>query len=395
VKKDKAVDGLRGLAAVTVFFSHFLLAFFPGGLIRMHPGVAGAGATFGLAERIISIPFLSLLWNGRFSVCIFFVLSGYVLTKAYVERGDPEILRSMAVRRYFRLGIPVFFSVLLAISLMVFVGYGSETTVGLTHSAWLVSQLPPNPVSFWDAIAEGIYRSMFTLQHFYNPALWTMRIEFIGSMLIFAYRLIAWPGRRGLIAVAIYVALIVFMEPMFWPFYMAFLVGSHIGEMPRTTRPRLAFGSVILGLAVASVDNSAMFSWLHVLPLEFETTMEFYCVVGGALVLYGVRGGAFSFFLESRPVQFLGRISFPLYLVHLPILFTVGCELFNVLRVDQGLSRYAAAGLAWLVTFICILIVAWIFEVLVDAPAIRFSRRLFPGLKSGVTDRTSSAPVNR
>ncbi|MDM0038035.1 acyltransferase [Variovorax sp. J22G21] len=392
--KDKHADGLRGIAAFTVFISHFLLAFFPAGLVLLFPGVAGEGALVGKVEQVINTPFLSLLWNGRFSVSVFFVLSGYVLTKAFVERGDPEILRAMAAQRYLRLGIPVFFSVALAFVLMTTVGYKIDGTLALTSSAWLLSQKLPSGPDVWAALREGLYGSMVTDQHYYNPALWTMRMEFIGSMLIFAYRLIAWPGRRSILAATIYVALIFFLVPQFWPFYLAFLLGSHIGEWPRPQRKVVAWFTAIAGLALASVDASPMFSWMNALPLELETRFQLYCVLGGALVVYGVRGGAFSLLLGSPFAQFLGRISFPFYLVHLPILFTVGCGTFNWLLQERLASRSAAASAAFVATSAVIIVVAWAFEKVIDTPAIRFAKFLFPTRRvAGATPSAGTRPV--
>jgi peptidoglycan/LPS O-acetylase OafA/YrhL len=365
------------LAALNVFFSHFLLALFPLGFVHFFPWVAQPAAQFGQIEQVLSIPFLSILWNGRFPVCVFFVLSGYVLTKGFVERNDVDGIRSKAARRYFRLGIPVFFSVMLAYALMRLGAYRSVETVSLTHSAWLESQIQVSP-DFWQALKEGVYGSLFTEQHAYNPALWTMRMEFIGSMIIFAYRLIAWPGRRGLFAAAIYIALSVFLAPMYWPFYLAFLLGSHIGEWKRPRSRAIAWSAAVAGVALASVDRSAMFAWLNALPLEFETRAEFYSVLGSALLVYGVRGGAFNSILECRPVQFLGRISYPLYLVHLPLIFSVACGVFDWTSVDLHFSRSSAASASLTATMLCVILTAWLFERLVDAPAIRFSKIIVP-----------------
>jgi peptidoglycan/LPS O-acetylase OafA/YrhL len=387
--KDQSADGLRGLAALNVFFAHALLAFFPLGFIHFFPGVAQPAAQGGRIEQFLSIPVLSILWNGRFPVCIFFVLSGYVLTKSFVERGDVDGIRSKAARRPFRLGIPVFFSVILAYALMAMGWYHSAETVKLTHSAWLDSQAHV-PVDFWVALREGVYGSLISDQHSFNPALWTMRMEFIGSMMIFAYRLIAWRGIRGLFAAAIYLALVVLLAPTLWPFYLAFLLGSHIGEWPRPSRRVIAWGAAICGILLASVDSSPMFAWLNALPLEFETRAELYSVLGGALLVYGVRGGAFSRLLTCRPVQFLGRVSYPLYLVHLPLVFSMGCGVFNWLTLSHGASRLQAAGISMVATLATVIFVAWLFEILIDAPAIRFSKAIVPSRAVG----NSASPVS-
>ncbi|NDZ14506.1 acyltransferase [Variovorax sp. WS11] len=377
MEKDQSADGLRGWAALNVFASHFLLALFPLGFVHFFPWVAQSGAKASHFDGMLSAPFLSILWNGRFPVSVFFVLSGYVLTNAFVDLRDIDALRSKVARRYFRLGIPVFFSVMLAYSLMKLGAYHSVETVQVTSSAWLASQILQGPPDLGAALKEGLYESIFTIKHAYNPALWTMRIEFFGSMLIFSYRALAWPGRREIVAAAIYVALVFFLDPMLWPLYLAFLLGSHIGDMPRPKTAIHAWAAAVVGIALGSVDQSAIFAWFHLMPLEFETRSALYSVLGGALLVYGVRGGAFKRLLLGRVSQFLGRVSYSLYLVHLPIIFSVGCGLFNWMHSEKGFARESAAAMSLALTTMCVIAVAWIFERLVDSPAIRFSKAIF------------------
>jgi hypothetical protein len=69
--KDYSAEGLRGLAAVTVFLAHFWLSFFPRGFDRLYPGLQSSPAADATMERILRWPFVSILWNGNFAVCIF------------------------------------------------------------------------------------------------------------------------------------------------------------------------------------------------------------------------------------------------------------------------------------------------------------------------------------
>ena len=79
MKKIRYLDGLRGLAAFEVVFHHFILAFYPALF-------AGPGVPTHLApgqEVFVSGSVLNLLYDGNFAVCIFFVLSGYVLSHKF------------------------------------------------------------------------------------------------------------------------------------------------------------------------------------------------------------------------------------------------------------------------------------------------------------------------
>jgi peptidoglycan/LPS O-acetylase OafA/YrhL len=71
------LDGLRGVAACVVFVGHLSLSL--------------TGSSF--------------LFNGTAAVCIFFVLSGYVLSE--LAQSSPLSFPAQAVRRYIRLVVPM------------------------------------------------------------------------------------------------------------------------------------------------------------------------------------------------------------------------------------------------------------------------------------------------
>lgn len=77
--------------------------------------------------------------------------------------------------------------------------------------------------------------------------------------------------------------------------------------------------------------------------------------------------------LRTRPALLLGRLSFPIYLLHWPVLMTLGAGVF------------VAALLALAVGGAATLALAEAFERWVDAPAVALSRRL----------RSAARPVAR
>jgi hypothetical protein len=68
-KRIEFLDSIRGLAALFVLLSHTIGAF------------AWPASFFAMARW----PFISILFDGKAAVAMFFVLSGYVLAKPYVE----------------------------------------------------------------------------------------------------------------------------------------------------------------------------------------------------------------------------------------------------------------------------------------------------------------------
>ena|SRR6516164_4306157 len=97
----RQLDGLRGLAALVVVIFHFLSAFAPNFIPDQ------IDTPYVLADT----PF-GIFFNGPFSVSIFFVLSGFVVSNAAAKRRSPIYL-NLALR-YVRLAVPVLFSVIFA-----------------------------------------------------------------------------------------------------------------------------------------------------------------------------------------------------------------------------------------------------------------------------------------
>src|ERR1035437_10886835 len=100
--KISYLEGIRGLAALLVFFHHFSLAFYPA-FFTHDPGASHLN---GLEVQYGTSVF-SVFSNGNFCVCIFFVLSGFVLSRKYFQSNTFSVLLSGAQRRFVRLYIPI------------------------------------------------------------------------------------------------------------------------------------------------------------------------------------------------------------------------------------------------------------------------------------------------
>jgi peptidoglycan/LPS O-acetylase OafA/YrhL len=374
--KDKSADGLRGIAAANVVLCHLLISLFPLGYRYLWPSATATGAPSGMAERIISAPFLSILWNGNFPVCVFFVLSGYVLSARFSRNGDLSQLTTMALRRYFRLGVPVLGSVLFAYAVLR-LGIASNIRIGeMTGSAWLAHFWQFDP-TFSAALANGLYGAMFAGSSEFVPVLWTMRVELLGSFLVFGYAALAPRGRLAPFFFVVIVVAIASIDPAMWPLYMAFLLGVHIGRAESRNRMAIAL-SVFGALLFGAYDGSSIYGWTSFISDDFVWRKHFFNVLGGACAVYAVRGGFAQGLLTSRPVQFLGRISYALYLVHFPLVLTILCGLYGN-RVASGWSRGPSAVLAIVTTFAMACFVAALFQRTFDVWGIRLSHRLFPG----------------
>jgi peptidoglycan/LPS O-acetylase OafA/YrhL len=255
-KRVASVDGLRGLLAAFVMVAHLVNA-------------AGSGALIGLANVC---------------VCIFFAISGYVLT-----RGWRGAYVGFLVRRFVRLW-PLF-------------------ALCLAAGGWL--SMNPAPLSNY------LYYPLMGIdrQAPQDPVTWSLFVEAWAMPLM---PLIIWIGRRPMAMFPV-IAALVLLKPWAHDLYYGvfFIAGSHLS-----------------GRDLAS-------------PL-----------------------------LESRPAQWLGRVSYSLYLSHVLVM---GALKFH-------------AGAAWIYLAIpASLAVAQVLCVTVEQPSIALSRRAGRWVEQATAERRWAA----
>lgn len=389
MQKDKAADGLRGLAAMNVVLCHFLISFYPLGFVYLYPGYALPGAISSRTDAVLTAPLLSIFWNGNFAVCVFFVLSGYVLTKPFVERGDVLSMKLRAARRYFRLSIPILGSVLLSYAVLRLGLNHADQLATFSHSAWLTQFWNFDP-SIGSALREGVYGAIFTGQSSYTPILWTMKIEFIGSMIVFGYRALNLGGRAGWINFFVFTGALMAFFPDEWMLYVGFIAGSYLGGI-QSQQPRILVAcSVVVAIIFGGFDLSKWFAITHALPLTPAALKHFMNVIGATALLYAVRAGRFHGPLTSRPAQYLGKISYAVYLVHFPILLSLTSWIF-VLLYTQGHLRYgAAAAIDLALTITAVIVVAAVFQATFDRLGIWLSQSIIRSTASRSEKKPSS-----
>ena len=300
------LETARGIASIIVVFHHFLLGFFP--LLKGNVTQGGLEGT----------P-LYLLVNGTGAVAFFFVLSGFVLTSKFYRSFSAPDLAASVLKRLPRLMLPAGLSTMIGAAILLYFPEAYAAAARLTGSAWLASfAFAGITAEFVPSFPDAARRSLlvFLLPGYaqYNSNLWTMAYEFYGSMLVFA--LVATcslllrrrPSGAILLHLAFAVLCVVLPLKLFQPFVIGSLLAFLHFRYPAWFRiPRWAvFMLALVMLAGYAVDN-----W-YALTVASGAAM---------ILLLGVP------LLERRlgsPVGlFLGRLSFPLYLVHLLVLLSV------------------------------------------------------------------------
>jgi peptidoglycan/LPS O-acetylase OafA/YrhL len=327
--RDNALEALRGVAAFCVMFWHTLLAFFPN-RSGIFPGFP--------ADDAISGSLLFAFFNPTAAVTFFFVLSGYVLTRRYFVTGDSTALLATAIRRWPRLAGPVLVVVLASWAMFTLQLYSFAAAAELTKSPWLKAfgyafDVPFEP-RFLDALLQGSVYTFFRGDWSYDSPMWTMRYEFIGSFIAFGLAGVLGTQSKPWARICLILIVVFLVRIMGQHWYVGFLAGVALAAVLPLRPIRLSLPVSILGLAVSfylvgysGVDRGAFH--LLFMVLSKPPSPNYLSIVAAVILMVCVLlnervHAAFA----NRIGTFLGWISFPLYLLHVPIICSAGAATY-------------------------------------------------------------------
>lgn len=391
------LDGLRGLAAFNVLVHHAIVGFD----FAAYTG-ASQESHFSWEVGLSAWPLLMPVAGANFSVCVFFVLSGFVLAHAFA--GSPLGMPALATKRAIRLGAPILVATLLSWAALSGGLMFNHAAAPLTRSSWMAGQMQQT-ASLWDALREGSYASLIRVSRFattYDSSLWTMSIEFAGSLVLIALfailrRLRRHGHSRQTSGVALLVAGVA-LQPLF---VSLIVLGAAIAMLEprrligrRTLPGWLIALLVVIALVLGTVPYSAARGpwWdqliahapraniagvlAHVgggfMPMD---RISLWHGIGAILLVLTIEWSpTLRRLLSRRLPQRLGLISFPLYLIHIPVLLSVGCGAF-LLADRAGLGYAASVAVATLVFAAVAIGLAAAAVGLVERPAVRLAAR--------------------
>ena len=364
------LESIRGLAAVQVVLLHFFSAFRPD---LVFESARGSPAWY------VHLSPLSFLYDGHSAVYIFFVLSGYVLSRSF-ERHLEHPLALVAARAV-RLGLPAIAAVLVGAAAIGIFGRPNVEASAISGSKWFAS---PHftELSMLSIVRDGIGNALFlgyrglpgvaflspwqqSIGQSFAPPLWTLSIEFYGSLVVL---LLCWCARRSrtLWWAAVILATIFTIRSAYLCFVVGHLLAKwHRAEKPAPANPLLPNIAVALGVFLCVRADLWQFEWLRSLCSEptlwlfpVQSAAQQQKAFGAIFLLTGLIHLQWVRSALSWPwLVKQSRLSFPIYLVHWPILFgptaliflwlngVIGLELARVGAIVAGISIVFAAGL--------------------------------------------------
>lgn len=335
-----SLDGLRGVAALIVVVHHVSLLYPPIAATYMGGETPHAGS---LSWWLTYSP-LKLLTAGPEAVIVFFVLSGFVLTLPLLN-GRPFDWMAYYPRRLARIGIPVVCSIVFGAALALLVAQDPA----LAPSSWVAAS------SVFPVSIERFLTNIdpMTGDFALNNPLWSIYWEMAFSMMLPLFVGVAVLLRRWwplLLALAVFT---VFLGKDAHADGFHYLPAFFVGALAAVGLPMVrSVGSRI------SSWRGGWLVWLVTLIASLLLLISSWLVAGaGPLVnaaLFGVQPvaavGLLVCCLEWRPLAavlsrgpflWAGRVSFSLYLVHVPIIVA-----FSYLLHGMSLIVVACAAIA-------------------------------------------------
>ena len=304
------LDGLRGWGSLVVLLAH----------------VFGQG--FPISDRVSALLARTGMLNAGLAVWVFFVVSGFSLAIGYCRRRNSATLTNIALGRYVRLAVPI-----LCAASFLYLLFALRLVPAPEHRLPQFQTFLPTSPSAWEVLHFSIFNVFFA----YDAAttligpLWTMPFELWGSALVLGVLFVAGRLDRrwwvyALLGVATYLVN---------PIYSAFIVGLALAEIYSTgtlQRRAAALGPLFLTLLLIGLVCSGLLRLIGHPPGA-------YLVVATMLTIASVFSRPISAFLSGRFSRFLGRISFPLYLIHGPLMLAYGNNAYRWVEAPTELQK--------------------------------------------------------
>lgn len=315
------LDGLRGVAAILVLFYHIF------------EGFSFAELTNGAGDGVIRT-----LNHGHIAVDFFFMLSGFVLSYAYDDRWQKMTIGQFFKRRLIRLHPMLIMGALIGAASFLLVGcerWDSTTApfswvmTALLFTLFMIPAVPGIP---YEVRGNG---EMFPL----NGPAWSLFFEYLGNILyaLFIRRMStklltlltlllgtahAWffigdVSGYDMVGVGWTIDHVNFwggLVRMLFPFTMGMLLA-------RTFKPRKVKGAFY----ICSIALIALFAVPYIAStgtISLNSLYEFVCIaILFPLIVWLGACGSYGHNRTHRLYKLLGDISYPLYIVHYPIMY--------------------------------------------------------------------------
>jgi peptidoglycan/LPS O-acetylase OafA/YrhL len=341
--RSSTIDAFRGIAAICVVVQHLLLSW-PDPMVQT------------LHAAVYYTPLEALFSDGKF-IRVFFVVSGFVMFAPLAKAG-PFSWREFYVRRFWRI-YPVFVAAV-AISVCVhFLLPDPGTLAGAT--AWFSAEAQQETVTVASVMQILLFAGTEDAIRL-NCVTWSLVQE---VRVIILFPLLAYCVRKSGTMTWIWVCAVSMVASHIYPLIgeTRFFITAEtpLGSLCTTLHflPLFVIGMILAqrielfsDLLALTTTTQRVLLWVAAFVL-IRRSQEYIAGPAAALLIFmAMRTPWVARALSVQPLQWLGKISYSLYLLHIPVLALTLHVLNGVLPISQGL----------LVAFMMSLLFAHVFE---------------------------------
>jgi peptidoglycan/LPS O-acetylase OafA/YrhL len=381
------LDSIRGIASLIVVFQHFSELFSDPNLTLKTADLLRIPHHASTVIGLFKASPLGVFIRGGAAVTTFFVLSGFVLSLPLGSSKGKVMWWRFVLKRIIRLQLPFIAGLLLSATSCFILARHSVTGMNdWFYSSWQL------PIKYWDLFSHSGLINHYDYSS-YNKAYWTLAYEMQVS-LIFPFLFIASLWLTSLQNLVMALSLT--------------LVGTTSVQLPLNFPPYFlcVLGMFMLGVVLAR-NRVQLQSSVQMMPVYARTILAVLIIVGysyslalgrwswhsvtlsqlllaltsAAAILMAIGDGRWNRFLNMRACQFLGRISYSLYLIHLTVLY-------GLIYISSDYKNQFGPGTYWTTLFLLYLsfsvVISWAFYQLVEKPCTWLSQK--------VSWRTTSTP---
>jgi len=371
----KPLDALRGLLALAVVFYHVQW----GGLI----------ATNGFIQ------------NGYLAVDAFFCLSGFLMFTLYRSISSGNEARSFMIKRFARL-YPLHLFTLLAMLLYLF-------TRLMAHKAGLPILEPGESVPLSDSTSDNLstFISNLVLTQSlgahdglsFNKPSWSISVEFY-TYIVFALIMIFLPLKKlwhycvvAAVTALIYLGLSLIRPNLDITHDLGFLrclggfgAGITAAVLFQTTR---AFYTSQSKLSASFIEVCTLLVFLYWFSTAEGTTTFFAAPFMILLIItFANDKGLLSTVMNMRIFQYLGKVSYSVYLNHSLVIIVINLFISQFLGGLESLSPLTGDIIS-LIYLAIVLVSSNITYHVIEKPSAKFLRKRLLKQKRGYTKRTT------
>jgi peptidoglycan/LPS O-acetylase OafA/YrhL len=307
---------------------------------------------------------------------VFFVLSGFILSLPFSKDRSLVRVAVAMLKRWPRLAMLTTLACLFAWALIWISQDNYKAAAHVIGTKWMAthgnSPIEGHPDMGWmEALREGLYKVfLFGDVHFDSP-LWTMRIELFGSFAIFLaapilFAIKSWPARLALVALVMCWAGGTYPITYISDFLVGIVLAMLFAEnrMPNFRNWQAAIlGVVAIYLFSFTYEQKLLIHAPIKALLPAGDTSHFVWDASAALMILLLLGNPFLKRVFSKTwAVWLGLLSFPIYLLHGPIMLSAGASSFNGAMEVWGKTNSAlmAATVSVVLTLVCAVPLVWV-----------------------------------